>query len=94
MNMHSVSDAVKSICEKDPTWWVRRRVKLMGLKASLNDRIRAANLARQPREAVLCSIERAVPEASDLDRRAPRHGTFIFAFGRQRCGNTVFAGKR
>lgn len=91
MSIDRMQRAVKSVCEKDPGWWVGRRLAVMARQADLNRQIRLQPLRRQGSDVVMHADNQAI----DLSEREPAIGTtFIRAYGRPRIRNTVFAGVR
>ena len=91
-NMTRVQRAVKSICEKDPGWWVAQRLKRMAAQSAVNDRIRCRRMPAQRVNEIRADVAWQKPAESGEPRSVegvrPRMGR------NHRLVNSVFAGRR
>ena len=90
--MDRISSAVKSVCQKDPAWWVAQRLKRMAAQSAINERIRCEPLPRQSSPEIRPWLAWQKPAESGEPRSVegvrPRMGR------NHRLVNSVFAGRR
>lgn len=62
MSIDRMTQAVKSVCEKDPGWWIRRRLTVMSRQSDVNAAIKLRPLPRRQRVDSVLAPPDSTPE--------------------------------